>query len=156
MDTTPALPVTLSAMRGQGPIDFPAIAPKEGTPCLEYKIYFLTAGNAQFEAVLAPNLSFIPGRDLRYAVSIDGQAPVMVAAIPKGSSSDSRDWNANTQNEARKVTSPLQIPSTGYHTLKVWMVDPGITIQKMYLDLGGLKKPTYLGPPETFHKLPTP
>jgi len=142
---------TLSAMRGQGPVDFAAITPKEGTPCLEYKIYFLTAGNAQLEAILAPNLSFIPGRDLHYAVSIDGQAPVMVNAIPKGSTSDSRDWNANTQNEARKVTSPIQIPSAGYHTLKIWMVDPGITLRKLVISLGNLK-PSYLGPPETYHK----
>lgn len=31
------------------------------------------------------------------------------------------------------------------------MVDPGITLQKIFMDLGGLK-PSYLGPPESYYK----
>jgi hypothetical protein len=54
-------------------------------------------------------------------------------------------------DEARTVSAKVQIPSAGYHTLKVWMVDPGITIQKILIDLGALK-PSYLGPPESYNK----
>ena len=32
-----------------------------------------------------------------------------------------------------------------------WMVDPGITLQKIFIDLGSLK-PSYLGPPESYNK----
>jgi hypothetical protein len=66
---------TLSAMRGQGPVDFGPLAPPQGSPRLEYKTYFFTSGEATVYNVLAPNLAFIPGRNLRFAVSIDDQSP---------------------------------------------------------------------------------
>lgn len=149
---------TLSAMRVSGPVDFGPLNPPEGSASLEYQIYFLSAGKGTLHTVLAPNLPFIPGRPLKYAVSIDNQTPVIVTGIPtsiaaSGTSWTGSDWEKNVKDEARVVTSEVQIPSTGYHTLKIWMVDPGITIQKMYMDMGGLKGPTYLGPPETFHQI---
>jgi hypothetical protein len=44
------------------------------------------------------------------------------------------------------------VTSTGYHTLKFWVVDPGITIQRIVVDLGGLK-PSNLGPLESYHRI---
>lgn len=150
---------TLSAMRGEGPADFGALDPAKGSPHLEYKTYFFTSGEATVDSILAPNLPFIPGRALRFAISIDDQKQVMVTGVPttvlaSGTSWGGSQWAKNVEDEARTVSAKVQIPSTGYHTLKVWMVDPGITIQKIVIDLGGLK-PSYLGPPESYHRLPT-
>jgi hypothetical protein len=147
---------TLSAMRGQGPVDFGPLAPPQGSPRLEYKTYFFTSGEATVYNVLAPNLAFIPGRNLRFAVSIDDQTPAMVTGVPTtivaaASPRNSNEWEKNVKDEARIVSTKVQIPSSGYHTLKVWMVDPGITLQKIFMDLGGLK-PSYLGPPESYYK----
>jgi hypothetical protein len=142
---------TLSAMRGQGPVDFGPLVPGHGSPSLEYKTYFFTSGEASVDSILAPNLDFIPNRALRFAVSIDDQPPVMVTGVSAGMSSVGREWETNVKDEARTVSAKVQIPSAGYHTLKVWMVDPGITLQKIVMDLGGLK-PSYLGPPESYNK----
>jgi hypothetical protein len=147
---------TLSAMRGQGPIDFGPLDPATGSPHLEYKTYYFTSGEATVDSILAPNLTFIPGRDLHFAVSIDDQKPVMVTGVPTTLTASStpasgNEWVKNVEDEARTVSAQVEIPSTGYHTLKIWMVDPGITIQKILIDLGGLK-PSYLGPPESYNK----
>ncbi len=53
-----------------------------------------------------------------------------------------------TFNPAAISRHPLAAP--GYQTLKFWMIDPAVVLQKIVVDLGGLR-PSYLGPPESFY-----
>lgn len=150
---------TLSAMRAQGPADFGPLEPGKNSPHLEYKIYLFHSGEASVDAILAPNLAFIPGRDLHFAISIDDQKPILVTGVStkvvaSGNPAATNEWVKNVEDEARTVSAKVHIPSAGYHTLKLWSVDPGITVQKILVDLGGLK-PSYLGPPESFNTVST-
>ncbi len=116
------------------------------SPCLEYQIYLFHAGPIEVEAILAPTLNFVPGRGLRYAISFDDQQPEIIDALAHNSLAD---WEKSVANSVRKVTSTHILTEPGYHTLKFWMVDPGVVLQKLVVDLGGVK-PSYLGPPESY------
>ncbi len=98
------------------------------------------------QAILGPSLNFVPGRGLRYAVSIDEQALVIVDALANHSKSD---WETSVKDSVRVGKSTHTIGAPGRHTLKIWMVDPGVVLEKVVLDFGALP-PSYLGPPESF------
>jgi hypothetical protein len=53
------------------------------------------------------------------------------------------------KDSVRKVKSSHMLSGPGYHTLKFWMVDPALVLEKLVVNLGGVK-PSYLGPPESY------
>ena len=143
---------TLSSMT-VFPVTSPSILPPAAAPCLEYDMYLFSQGKAEVQAILAPSLNFMPGRGVRYAIGFDDEPPQVVTVLPKGYFVDNgvRDWEESVKDSVRKVKSLHQVERPGYHTLKFWMVDPGVVLQKLVVDLGGVK-PSYLGPPESFRR----
>ncbi|MGA2246548.1 MAG: glycosyl hydrolase 115 family protein [Verrucomicrobiota bacterium] len=144
---------TLSAMRATGPVDAPPATPGRDSPSLEYNMYLFEARTVQVAAVTSPVLNFMPGRAIRYAVSFDDEPPQVVTLVPPNYSAQNgnADWEAAVKNNCRTGQSPHRISRPGWHTLKFWMVDPGVVLEKIIVDCGGLK-PSYLGPPESFHQ----
>jgi len=137
---------TLSSMT-ISPVTAASVSPPQNSPCLEYQVYLFHPGAIEVEAILAPTLNFVPNRGLHYALSFDLQPPQIVDALAHNSIAD---WEKSVEDSVRKVKSTFTVTEPGYHTLKFWMVDPGIVLQKLVLDLGGVK-PSYLGPPESYH-----
>jgi glycosyl hydrolase family 115 (putative glucuronidase)/glycosyl hydrolase family 115 len=136
---------TLSSMT-VFPVTAKSVAPPQNSPCLEYRMYLSHSGTLEVETILAPTLNFVPGRGLRYAVSFDDQPPQIIDTLARDSLAD---WKTSVEDSGRKVKSSLNLAEPGYHTLKFCMVDPGVVLQKIVLDLGGVK-PSYLGPPESY------
>jgi hypothetical protein len=114
---------------------------------LQYRMYLYDSGNFTMQAILAPTLNFVPGRGLRFAVSVDDGPRTVVDALEHNAQSD---WETAVSDGVRKLSIPLTIASPGYHTLKVWMVDPAVVLEKIVLYHNHLL-PSYLGPPESFH-----
>ena len=125
-----------------------SVTPPRDSPSLEYRMYLFDPGAVQVHTIVAPTLNFVPGRGLRFAVSFDDQPPQIVDALAQNSQ---RDWEESVKDGVRTVISAHSLAGSGYHVLKYGMVDPGIVVQKIVVDLGGLK-PSYLGPPESFRR----
>ena len=145
---------TLSAMRADAPAESQA-TPGKDSPCLEYKMYLFNPGTLEITATVGATLNFIHGRPLRYAVSFDNEAPQVVTIVPAdfNAQNGNRDWEESVRNNGRHVTSTHTLATGGYHTLKIWMVDPAVAVEKIVVNTGGVK-PSYLGPPESFHHDP--
>jgi hypothetical protein len=146
---------TLSGMRAMAPVDAPGATPGKDSPCLEYQMYLFSTGKVEVAAILAPTLNFVPGRGLRYAVSFDDETPQVVTLVPQNynARNGNQDWEKSVEDNARYGHTTHTLVKSGYHTLKLWMVDPGVVLQKLVVDLGGVK-PSYLGPPESYRRLP--
>ena len=143
---------TLSAMRADGPADVLAM-PGKDSPCLEYKMYLFHTGKIEVQSTVGPTLNFLPGRPLRYAVSFDDETPQTVTIVPANFNAhwSNEDWSESVKNNCRHVQSIHTIAAPGYHTLKIWMVDPAVAVEKIVVNTGGIR-PSYLGPPESFHQ----
>ncbi|MGB7847150.1 MAG: glycosyl hydrolase 115 family protein [Candidatus Acidiferrum sp.] len=141
---------TLSSMT-LFPVRAESLLPGQDAPCLEYRMYLFHSGTVSVEAVLDPTLNFVPGRGLRYAVSFDDEAPQIVDAL---TNNNKEAWETSVKDSVRKAKSTHNIANPGYHTLKFCMVDPGVVLQKLVVDLGGAR-PSYLGPPESSYVIGT-
>ena len=141
---------TLSAMRADAPADALA-TPGKDSPCLEYKIFLFNNGKVEVESVVGPTLNFIHGRPLRYAVSFDDETPQVITIVPAdfNAKNGNGDWEESVKNNCRHVKSTHTLATPGEHTLKIWMVDPAVAVEKIVVNTGGVR-PSYLGPPESF------
>ncbi len=121
--------------------------PGSGSPVLEYKMMLLDTGRMNVQVYFSPTLNF-NGKELQYAISFDDDSPEIFNLHPDNSNKSWQQWVANN---IIIDSAALHINKKGIHILKYWMVDPGFVLQKIVVDIKGVK-PSYLGPPETFVK----
>jgi hypothetical protein len=114
-------------------------------------MYLFSTGAVEVNPYVAPSLNFLPGRAVRYAVSFDNDDPQIVTLVPKDfdARNGNSDWEKTVSDNYRIGKSLHTLAVPGYHILKIWMIDPGVVIQKIVVNTGGVK-PSYLGPPESY------
>jgi hypothetical protein len=115
------------------------------SPRLEYPVYLFSTGEIAVRLIVAPTLNFTPGRGLRCAVSFDDGPPQTIDLLADRSLPA---WERSVSDGVRQVAVRQRIDRAGAHVLKIWMVDPGVVLEKIVIDAGGVK-PSYLGPPES-------
>lgn len=111
---------------------------------LEYDMNFESKGEFEVQLLLAPTLNFNHNKGLRYEISFDGQAPQVVNFNGHYKGELGR-WQS--EHIIRSITKH-QIAQPGKHTLRFRVLEPGIVLEKILIDTGGLK-PSYLGAPES-------
>lgn len=116
-------------------------------PALEYPVHLFITGRLNVTCYLLPTFPVTTGRGLRYAIAFDNQPPQIVT-VGADLQTPSRQWSLNVLNASTIGVSGHEIATAGAHTLKIYMVDAGVVLDKIVIDTGGLK-PSYLGPPET-------
>jgi hypothetical protein len=114
-------------------------------PALEYQLFLFKPAQLAVTCYLVPTHPLRDGRGQRYAVGLDDQAPQEVIVSDEV---QSKAWSQNVLNATSTGFSTHETVSAGPHVLKIYMVDPGVVLDKIVVDTGGVR-PSYLGPTET-------
>ncbi|KJD34713.1 hypothetical protein PK35_02850 [Tamlana nanhaiensis] len=112
---------------------------------VEYDFYSESAGYVTVYTYALPVFGKDEKNGTTYGVQIDGS---MVSWETTASDEYSFNWKKNVIRNCTINTSEILISKPGKHTLKLISGNPGMVIQKVVIDFGGMKR-SYLGPPPT-------
>ncbi|GGH15523.1 glycosyl hydrolase 115 family protein [Silvibacterium dinghuense] len=122
------------------------------TPSLRYDFTTSTSGEATASIYLLPSFPVDSSQRLRYALSIDGGAPIVLdAAGAEAHQAGLSPWAANVLRNAMVQIVPLGSLTPGKHTLVLYYGDPGVVFQHIMVSFPGAA-PAYPFAPETIGK----
>ncbi|HEV2437766.1 MAG TPA: glycosyl hydrolase 115 family protein [Verrucomicrobiae bacterium] len=141
---------------GEAVTVFPALVPVRAepkdilsaSPCLQYRIGIEHSGDWKFTVRALPTFSVEAGKPQRYAIAVDDEPPQIVS-LPASLSETDRRWQENVLRNAALTASVHVIARPGGHTLKIWMVDPGIVLDTIAGQTGPEQNLGYIWPAET-------
>ncbi len=110
-------------------------------PRLDFPFTFPRAGEFTLRAYLLPTHP-LAGTALRFAVALD-DAPPRLVSLEVGDGGP--NWARGVLDATRLATAPLSVSTSGPHVLRIFALDPGVVLDRLVIDLGGLT-PSYLGP----------
>ncbi|WP_345950252.1 glycosyl hydrolase 115 family protein [Mucilaginibacter sp. PAMB04274] len=113
---------------------------------VSYDFYTLTdASRPQLSVFTVPTHPLNKNYGMRYAVSVDGSKPQVVNFKTEARSNEWKN-NVLSNNAIRKINFPALKP--GKHQLKLYVVDPGVIVDRFLINLTPDYKPAYSLIPE--------
>jgi hypothetical protein len=119
---------------------------KADAPKLEYDFTVSHGGAAMATVYAIPTHRINPERSLRYAISIDDEEPTVVN-LEQTAGDTNKVWNQNVIRNASVTVTNHTLAAAGKHTLHVYMMDPGVLLEKLVVSFGAPPE-SELGPPE--------
>ncbi|HTF94616.1 MAG TPA: glycosyl hydrolase 115 family protein [Cellvibrio sp.] len=119
----------------------------DDAPYVEYDIFTLRDTDLKIQGLFAPSWPMIPGNGLRYAVAIDDEPPQIIDLVADMTNTT---WEETVRTDVRSMITEHKGIAAGAHKVRIYSLDPGVTLQKIIIDTGGLL-PSYLGPTESRH-----
>jgi len=119
---------------------------------LEYKMKINTKVNTvKVSVYLSTTLNFDGHEGMFYNIYFDGNAPEKVNINGGVTEWQISNWQKNRIN-IKTTTLKINETPDKIHVLTIEPLSPGIVIQKIVVDCGGLKT-SYLGPPESRYSI---
>ncbi|KAH7384016.1 hypothetical protein DE146DRAFT_681121 [Phaeosphaeria sp. MPI-PUGE-AT-0046c] len=138
---------------GSGVTLLPSTAGTQTTatgPKIVYSFFSYTStSTATVSVYLPPSFNIDPSSPMKYAIALDNATPTTVTPVPSSAlGTMPQGWNDAVVNGARVLSTNIGKIEAGKHELSLWLLEPGTVVQRMVINLGGVKS-SYLGPPES-------
>lgn len=122
-------------------------------PLLEYDFYTFTPTTSSkglnLTLILSPTLNINPGKPLAYVAQIDDLPQQRREYVIDQPQPDFPvGWGIAVAQSAWYNTTSWGAVPEGKHTLKLWLVESNVVLQKVVMDLGGVRE-SHNGPPES-------
>jgi hypothetical protein len=111
----------------------------------EYDLFTFSSEKAQITVYCLPSHALNSQHQMRIAVAVDDSEP---QTIDYRTFDRSETWKQNVLRNNAIIQTEYYFPSPGKHTLRITALDPGIMIDRITIDFGGLE-PCYSAVPET-------
>jgi hypothetical protein len=132
LGATGAAVQALPLSAGKGAVD----TTMQGKAVLGYNFYTDSTQPATVTVYTLPTFPLNGNYQMRYSVSVDDGKPQVVNFRTVGRSSE---WKQAVLSNAIARTIKVPTLSAGQHVLKIYMIDPGVILDRITIDLGGLQ-----------------
>lgn len=114
-------------------------------PALTYAFNSTTQGPVEIQVYSIPTHPLNKDVGVRYAISVDDATPAIMNFETFGRSDE---WKQAVLSNTIMRSQKIAELAPGQHKLKIYMIDPGVILDRILIDMGGIK-PFYGLIPET-------